>query len=67
MPAEILKSFREVARDLGIDRATVADVVSILEIETKPITTNAKARGLDPASVRRIKAHLWPQRARGKR
>jgi len=56
-----LLSISETARRLQVKRATVADLVRINNIPVHPLPTNGKAKGLDVASVKKLKRILKPQ------
>lgn len=55
---EELQSVRATATQLGVSRALVAELVNLLGIETKPIPTNGKAKGLDRAAVELIRGKI---------
>jgi len=59
MPEE-LKTMTNLSDELGVSKNTISDLVRLLEIETKPIPTNGRARGLDRAAVRLIRERLRP-------
>ncbi len=50
-----LRSYREAAKELGIDRRALPYLVAALGIVPKPIRHNGHAKGLDEADMRRLR------------
>lgn len=61
-----MRSFSSAARELDVDRQTIADLAKVLGIVPKPIPFSVRAKGLDDADFARIKARLTPEAPAGK-
>lgn len=53
-----LKTYNEVAAELGVYRWTISDLVRVWGLTPKPIRANSKAKGLDQKDVRVIRRAL---------
>lgn len=58
MKYEHLTTFSQAAKELGVDRKTIGDLVRLHKIETFPVPTNGKARGVNVAGMKRLRKLL---------
>ena len=56
----ILTCMSEAARELGVDRKTIRDLVRIHNIPTHPIPIHGTARGIDKLGMRKLRKLLSP-------
>lgn len=57
---QALTCISQAARDFGVERRTVADLVRIHGIPTIPTPYHGTARGIDAKGMKVLKKHLTP-------
>lgn len=56
--AERLKTYNEVAAELGVYRWTISDVVRVWNLKPKPMPSNNRAKGLNARDIKVIRKAL---------